>query len=92
MPLNLLEDNPVSKYQLPGWTQIKYGYEALLYIWGSPEPKQVVHIANTGGHTSFVPMTVTLNLYSALCNLRRTDTIRTLWIDALCINQADTPE
>jgi Heterokaryon incompatibility protein (HET) len=92
MPLNLLGDNPVSKYQLPGWTQIKYGYEALSYTWGSPEPKQVAHIANTDDHTSFVSMTVTLNLYSALRHLRRTDDIRTLWIDALCINQADAPE
>jgi len=35
---------------------------------------------------------VTMNLYSALLRLRQTKTERTLWIDAIAINQADLNE
>jgi hypothetical protein len=35
---------------------------------------------------------VTQNLEIALWHLRRTDELRVLWIDAVCINQADIAE
>ena len=61
-------------------------YEALSYTWG----------ASTEGHTILlnggVPINVTDNLYQALRRLRYVSKVRTLWVDALCINQADTVE
>ncbi|OTA97989.1 hypothetical protein M426DRAFT_31926, partial [Hypoxylon sp. CI-4A] len=59
--------------------------EALSYVWGkdmAPEPITV-------DHKSFK---VTKNLYGILPNLRRPDTTREIWVDAICINQTDTTE
>ncbi|KAF5618358.1 heterokaryon incompatibility het-6 [Fusarium sp. NRRL 52700] len=56
-------------------------YEALSYVWGDMKP--VKHI--TFGDQD-IP--ITPNLYSALIHLRYPDTVRTLWVDALCINQS----
>ncbi len=38
------------------------------------------------------PTEITTNLYAALSRLRCTETVRTLWIDAICINQKDIAE
>ena len=60
-------------------------YEALSYTWGpSRSGKEVI----INGRTS----AVTDNLAAALVRLRRTDRLRLIWIDALCINQADLVE
>ncbi|KAH8811230.1 heterokaryon incompatibility protein-domain-containing protein [Xylogone sp. PMI_703] len=61
-------------------------FEALSYRWGD--------------HTDTTPIVinedfsfgVTKNLKSALLHLRKPDTPRTLWIDAICINQTDVDE
>jgi len=60
-------------------------FEALSYVWGSPEPAQVV-ICNTH------PKKVTPNLGTALNRLRYEDTERLVWIDAICVNQEDLVE
>ncbi|KAI1114153.1 heterokaryon incompatibility protein-domain-containing protein [Nemania sp. NC0429] len=67
-------------------------YEALSYTWG-PQ----VHLVDV--HINDVPFPATPNLYAALRRLRqqikasRDDKhTRTLWIDAICINQQDTEE
>ncbi|KAK5689813.1 hypothetical protein LTR97_012572 [Elasticomyces elasticus] len=39
-----------------------------------------------------MPCAVTENLLSALVNLRRPDSERMLWVDAICINQNNIPE
>jgi len=60
-------------------------FEALSYVWAkeySPTP-----IVLSGQSHK-----VTLNLYSALEHLRKSDGENTVWIDALCINQADPME
>ncbi|KAI0178853.1 heterokaryon incompatibility protein-domain-containing protein [Hypoxylon sp. FL1284] len=62
--------------------------EALSYVWGKPtatDTEFTIHI----DHQRF---TVTPNLHGILKELRRTDTIRELWIDAICINQKDSQE
>ncbi|CZR67283.1 uncharacterized protein PAC_17182 [Phialocephala subalpina] len=60
-------------------------YEALSYCWGSNvKPHQI----NTDEGT--IPTTSSLN--SALLRLRLPDTSRTLWIDALCIDQTNNEE
>ncbi len=66
---------------MPGGTP----YEALSYVWGDANDRE----------TSFlngVLFKVTRNLYSALRHLRYADRSRTLWIDAICINQGNVLE
>ncbi|KAI1097515.1 heterokaryon incompatibility protein-domain-containing protein [Jackrogersella minutella] len=60
-------------------------YESLSYCWGS-RTKKVKMLVN-GAH-----FYVTRNLHAALHRLRDAKNIRTLWIDAICINQESIPE
>ncbi|RDW87503.1 hypothetical protein BP5796_03197 [Coleophoma crateriformis] len=60
-------------------------FEALSYTWGLPKP--VRPIALNGKRFE-----IGENLWHALANLRSVTTDRNLWIDALCINQGDSPE
>lgn len=60
-------------------------YEALSYVWGDPFPKFTITI---NGYS----FKVCHNLYIALRYLRYDSMPRTLWIDALCINQSDAAE
>jgi hypothetical protein len=60
-------------------------YEALSYMWGSSErPKSITLNSTT------IP--VGRNLWNALKSLRLKDKARTIWVDALCINQEDIDE
>ncbi|KAK8855051.1 heterokaryon incompatibility protein-domain-containing protein [Apiospora arundinis] len=61
-------------------------YDALSYLWGSPEPRSVISLE--GGY----PLSASPNLCLALSDLRCKRRLRTLWIDALCINQQDDEE
>lgn len=56
-------------------------YEALSYVWGSPDPADHV-FCNGQRHR------VTRNLGLALRRIRRPDKTRDIWVDALCINQS----
>jgi hypothetical protein len=61
-------------------------YEALSYVWG-PE--------DDFGHqvtVNDVRVNVRVNLWDALRTLRLAESVRVLWIDALCINQDDVNE
>jgi Heterokaryon incompatibility protein (HET) len=62
-------------------------YEALSYTWGSPTDICPVPI-DINGREKFV----STNLEAALRVLRLRKSPRTLWIDALCINQEDDSE
>jgi hypothetical protein len=57
-------------------------YDALSYEWGAPEPKFSIDVGNGS-------IQVTKNCYEALLRLRHRARKRTLWIDAICINQRD---
>lgn len=59
-------------------------YEALSYTWGEKKG----HPIDCNGKSLFVRE----NICSALHRLRHTNTVRFLWIDALCINQSDIEE
>ncbi|MCJ1360121.1 MAG: hypothetical protein MMC33_010124 [Icmadophila ericetorum] len=60
-------------------------YEALSYCWGDPTITKPILVENA-------PLKVTENLYLAFQHIRFKDRPRLLWIDAICINQADTEE
>lgn len=64
-------------------------YEALSYVWGDQIHEDLIEVQHA---ERVVPFPVTKNLGSALRQLRDTITDRLLWIDALCINQADQQE
>jgi hypothetical protein len=60
-------------------------YEALSYMWG-PETHEKTMIINSDNRE------IRENLWAALSHLRYTNRSRILWVDAICINQADTTE
>ncbi|KAH6683620.1 heterokaryon incompatibility protein-domain-containing protein [Plectosphaerella plurivora] len=60
-------------------------FEALSYTWGSPENPVTIMVQSH-------PRQVTQNLAAALRRMRHVDKTRLLWVDALCINQADEAE
>ena len=60
-------------------------YEALSYTWGAVSDKNV-RIQER------YDILVTDNLYHALLRLRHKSQIRTMWVDAICINQSDVEE
>lgn len=64
----------------------EHDYEALSYVWGTSEASCLITIESIG------PRNITPNLYSALQHLRSLNGERTLWIDALCIDQENNTE
>ncbi|KAK3339823.1 heterokaryon incompatibility [Lasiosphaeria hispida] len=61
-------------------------FAALSYVWGdAADPARIVF---NGVHG----FPVTRNLHAALRSLRRVGQGLRLWVDALCINQADLEE
>ena len=60
-------------------------YEALSYVWGNPGETVPIFIDD---HR----VKVTKNLHTALLRLRSQSFERIIWVDAVCINQADDLE
>jgi hypothetical protein len=60
-------------------------YEALSYVWGDSAHRNSMILNDE-------PFAINQNLYAALQHLRSKSSNRTLWIDAICINQADESE
>ncbi|KAK5654000.1 hypothetical protein OQA88_7677 [Cercophora sp. LCS_1] len=73
------------EFPLQKSTKATEAYEALSYVWGSPENRRSILV---GGHD----LLVTENLYVVLLHLRNHFVERLLWIDAICINQKDFSE
>ncbi|KAI0809608.1 heterokaryon incompatibility protein-domain-containing protein, partial [Xylaria sp. FL0064] len=68
-------------------------WEALSYVWGSEEDPAVIHVGEMSpDHHACRGFRVTRNLEEALRYLRYKHGTRTMWIDAICINQADKAE
>lgn len=66
------------------------GYEALSYAWGPPSPAEDALVeGETPGQTR---LSIGPGLTDALRHLRFPDRPRTLWVDAVCINQTDEAE
>ncbi|KAH7018184.1 heterokaryon incompatibility protein-domain-containing protein [Microdochium trichocladiopsis] len=64
-------------------------YTALSYVWGPTENPG--HILVSDGHSKG-ELSITQNLGEALRYLRYSEKPRTLWVDAICINQGDVEE
>jgi hypothetical protein len=77
----ILESTPFSPEASPQ-------FETLSYTWGSAENPIDIFVGSSGYHT----LAVTQNLAEALPYLRLEDRSRTLWIDAICVNQSDIAE
>ncbi|KAI1116744.1 heterokaryon incompatibility protein-domain-containing protein [Nemania sp. NC0429] len=60
--------------------------EALSYVWGSEKKPQAAILIDE--ELFFV----TTRLHEILQRLRRADEVRTIWVDAICINQANMKE
>lgn len=67
-------------------------YEALSYTWGSQENLASVRVDGPRCGPRCATLLVTRNLQEALYKLRLKNEARVLWIDAICINQADLIE
>jgi hypothetical protein len=63
----------------------RVGFEALSYTWGDPKITSPITLHGKTHH-------ITKNLEVALRHLRYPERERTLWVDALCINQSNTSE
>ncbi|KAI8945474.1 heterokaryon incompatibility protein-domain-containing protein [Xylaria longipes] len=68
------------------WLDEKLSYEALSYTWGDPHSSR--GIIDMNGR----PFPIRGNLEVALRSLRLRNKPRTLWIDALCIDQINVEE
>ncbi len=60
-------------------------FNALSYCWGDPQITAPIMV-------DYHAMSVTVNLEKALRQLRRSAQLGEIWIDAICINQADNSE
>lgn len=70
---------------------IQTPWEALSYCWGSTVRESQIGCRDKESD-AIEPIHITTNLGLALRRLRRTNTTRTLWVDATCINQDDADE
>ncbi|KAH6672384.1 heterokaryon incompatibility protein-domain-containing protein [Halenospora varia] len=66
-----------------------FSYEALSWCWGNGARNHKIIIRC--GVSTFASM-IPQNLLEALMELRLEKSVRTLWVDALCINQEDPEE
>lgn len=60
-------------------------YDALSYVWGDPKPAKYIFVNK-------VQVPVNPSLYDALVSLRQRDSLRRIWIDAICLNQMSVAE
>ncbi|KAF4448034.1 HET-6OR heterokaryon incompatibility protein (het-6OR allele) [Fusarium austroafricanum] len=66
-------------------------YTALSYVWGDGQKSKSIWIPNID-HSREANIAVTESLHTALRQLRKPNKVITLWIDQICINQADNNE
>jgi hypothetical protein len=65
--------------------------EAVSYTWGSPANPETAQVIGSNGVFNGT-VQIGQNLGSALHHFRYPSQVRTLWIDAICINQSDLAE
>ena len=79
------DDDIFARMDVHPLNEVAMQYEALSYVWGNPEPAKKIFVNK-------VEVSVNPNLCNALLALRQPDSIRCVWIDAICINQENTQE
>src|ERR1700760_2984604 len=69
-------------------------YQALSYTWGDPVFPKTLHVVKENDSDTCPTgiINITENLHCALQTLRKTDKTLVLWVDSICINQANIPE
>ncbi|KAF4991665.1 hypothetical protein FGRMN_7677 [Fusarium graminum] len=67
-------------------------YIALSYVWGDGQKCKSIWVIDTSDTYRESSIPITESLQTALRHLQRSDKIITLWIDQICINQADNDE
>jgi Heterokaryon incompatibility protein (HET) len=67
-------------------------YNALSYCWGEDSDAGRIILTDCESGKQDIEIYVRRNLVSALKRLRSVDRPRTLWVDLICINQADLQE
>jgi hypothetical protein len=75
----------IFEYPLRDSDKQSHPYEALSYTWGSEERPKSITLNNKTLH-------ITQNLYTALLRLQNHVCSRIIWVDAICINQANEKE
>lgn len=79
-------DSPVHcTYRVVSLDEEHLSYETLSYVWKDEAGTEPIWVEGKAA-------SVTRGLFGALEQLRFVDCERTLWIDAICINQSDTTE
>jgi hypothetical protein len=84
------DENAIIQCQLFNYTLEDLGerthpYDALSYVWGEPDKTLPIRVDN-------LDLPVTQNLHEALTRLRYCNFDRIIWVDAVCINQANITE
>lgn len=74
------------------WGHEGIQYEALSYVWGNKPSATLMQVVNENASQTLGSLPVLKNLETALRHLRLKDKPRTLWIDAISINQSDLEE
>ena len=67
------------------------GYEALSWCWGEDEDKVAIKVCPPD-EAKYLDFYVSKHLNSALQSLRHPSEKRSLWVDAICIDQGNTTE
>jgi hypothetical protein len=67
-------------------------FSALSYVWGKQDDSKFDTLTIRLGHTGCISLRVSPNCYQALTALRRHFGGIHIWVDAICINQADDDE
>ena len=94
MEVRLIDVHPAKEDYLPLQCSIRHvrlasdpkpEYETISYVWGSPNTRAFIKL--DGSKFGFPASSI-----AAIRRMRLPDRIRTLWIDSMCINQADLDE
>lgn len=66
-------------------------YEALSYAWGDPKATDSIHLHHQHSQAT-LSLGIASNCAQAPRRIRHVDKERVIWVDAICINQADLSE